>query len=386
MSDMVATTTQQSVQATRTLNGEVMRRNPPTELMHAYTRLMAKHHVSWTVHPPLIRVLGRGGQGVVFLSMRKGADEFTVPMALKFFSPERYDDERSYSADMGRIARVASRVAQIQHENLLNVFDFYDRDRVRIMSMEWVDGYDLRSVLCNELLKRIYHRVSLHRWQHLNHVVLTAGQSQPQVKPGVAVAIVRDCLWALAALHRAGIVHGDIKPANIMLKRTGHAKIVDFGSAFESRDPPQMRMCTPPYAAPEVLSGDVPTQRSDLASLGYVLIELLAGRPLYRSDMTNQQLIVQKLELSQHLAKLLPGDFTCNRLFMNFCRKLIAADPEARYPDAETADLSEGGAADFHRQLVKGDLSSEYSNDIRLWLNEIKELEEFDCEADTSPQ
>ncbi len=56
---------------------------------------------------------------------------------------------------------------------------------------------------------------------------------QPRVKPGMAIAIVRDCLAALAALHREGIVHGDIKPSNIMLKRTGNAKIVDIGSAFE---------------------------------------------------------------------------------------------------------------------------------------------------------
>ena len=59
------------------------------------------------------------------------------------------------------------------------------------------------------------------------------------MKAGVAVAIVRDCLTALAALHRDGIVHGDIKPSNIMLKRTGIAKIVDIGSAFELRDPPR---------------------------------------------------------------------------------------------------------------------------------------------------
>ena len=56
---------------------------------------------------------------------------------------------------------------------------------------------------------------------------------QPRVKPGIAIAIVRDCLAALAALHREGIVHGDLKPSNIMLKRTGNAKIVDIGSAFE---------------------------------------------------------------------------------------------------------------------------------------------------------
>ena len=78
---------------------------------------------------------------------------------------------------------------------------------------------------------------------------------QPRVKPGVAVAIVRDCLAALAALHREGLVHGDIKPSNLMLKLTGNAKLVDIGAAFELNKPPPQRMCTPTYAAPEVLEG-----------------------------------------------------------------------------------------------------------------------------------
>ncbi len=83
---------------------------------------------------------------------------------------------------------------------------------------------------------------------------------------------------ALAALHRENIVHGDIKPSNVMLKRTGNAKIIDIGSAFEMDNPPPIRTCTPFYAAPEVLDGGEMTPRSDLASLGYVLIEI-AVRP-----------------------------------------------------------------------------------------------------------
>ena len=101
---------------------------------------------------------------------------------------------------------------------------------------------------------------------------------QPRLKPGIAIAVMRECLAALAALHREGIVHSDLKPSNIMLKRTGNAKIVDIGSAFELNNLPGQRTCTPTYAAPEVLEGSECTPRSDLASLGYVLIEMLAGR------------------------------------------------------------------------------------------------------------
>ncbi len=212
--------------------------HPPAELLIRYEELLRKRQISWTVHPRMTRLLGSGGQGVVFLSERRGADGFTVPVALKIFSPERYEDVRSYDQAMARIARVAAHIAQIQHDNLLNVQDFYDRNHIRIMAMEWVDGYDLRRLLDNDWLDRICDRVSRKRWEEINSVIVTRGDVQPRIKPGVAVAIVRDCLGALAALHRDDIVHGDIKPGNIMLKLTGRAKIIDMGSAFETSDPP----------------------------------------------------------------------------------------------------------------------------------------------------
>ena len=60
-----------------------------------------------------------------------------------------------------------------------------------------------------------------------------------------------------------------------------------------------------------------------------------------------------------------------NELLLHLCRKLIAPDPARRFPDAQAADLDRKGAADFHRQLVKGDLASEYENDLRIWLEEM---------------
>jgi hypothetical protein len=63
---------------------------------------------------------------------------------------------------------------------------------------------------------------------------------------------------------------------------------------------------------------------------------------------------------------------------MNFCRGLIAPDPNRRFPSAEAADFVKGGAAAFHRQLVLSDLASEYGNEIRLWLEELKELDDLD--------
>jgi len=263
-------------------------------------------------------------------------------------------------------------------DNLLDVHNFVDRNRIRIMIMEWIDGYDLRDLLVNDMLLRVESRVSARRWEYINRVLVTQGPVQPRVMPGVAVAIVRDCLAALAALHREGIVHGDVKPSNIMLKRMGNAKIVDIGSAFEISQPPQQRACTPTYAAPEILEGGEATPRSDLASLGYVLIEMLSGKSPFVGMRTLGELLEAKRYLSMRLHQLLPQEVTCSDLLMNFCRGLVAPDPMRRFPTAEAADLVKEGAAAFLRQLVKSDLASEYNNDIRLWIEELRELDDRD--------
>ena len=347
-----------------------------SELITHYNDILDHKRLSWTSHHGLRKLLGAGGQGVVYLTERRGIDGFTLPVALKIFSPERYEDTRSYEQAMASIARVAARVAQIQQDNLLDVHNFVDHNRIRMMVMEWIDGYDLRRLLVPEMLDRVRGRVSVRRWEYINRVIVTSGPAQPRFKAGVAVKIVRDCLAALAALHREGIVHGDIKPSNIMLKCTGNAKMVDIGSAFELELPPLRRTCTPVYAAPEVLEGGDFTPRSDLASLGYLLIELLAGRPPFAGKNDYRQLLEAKRFLPRKLSDILPGEVTCNKLLMNFCRGLIAPDPMRRFPSAEAADLLEQGAAAFHRQLIISNLASEYDNEIRLWLKELKELDE----------
>ena len=369
------TTTMHDINVTQTRSGKA-RNAKPNELVGRYSTILSEQRLSWTTHLRLQRLLGKGGQGVVYLTEQRGAVGFTLPVALKVFSPERFETARAYDEAMQRIARVASSVAQIQHDNLLDVDNFVDRNRIRMMVMEWVDGYDLQQLLVPGMLQRIRSRVSTRRWGYLNRVIVTKGPVHPRVQPGVAVAIVRDCLAALAALHREELVHGDMKPSNVMLKRTGHAKIIDFGSAFDMSDPPPTRTCTPAYAAPEVLEGQDVTPRSDLASLGYVLLELLAGRPLFANCTNVRELLEAKRALPQTMVDILPKDVTVNELLMNFCRGMIAPDPMLRFASAEAADLLKEGAAAFHRQLVMGDLSVEYGNEIRLWLEELKELEE----------
>ena len=351
-------------------------------LIKRYKSLLAVQRVQWTTYHRFERELGSGGQGVVYLSARRGADGFHQPVAMKVFSPERFANSAAYSQAMERIAHVASRVATIQHDNLLDVQDFVDRDRIRIMVMEWIDGYDLRELMSIDRLLAVRDSAVHERWEYIESVIATFGPEQTRFKAGIAVAIVRECLAALGALHRKRIVHGDIKPANIMLKRTGHAKLIDMGSAFELDSPPTNRACTPTYAAPEVLEGAHSNPHSDLASLGYVLIEMLAGRPCFAPDLGYRELLEAKRKLPMKLKELLPPDVACNNHLVNLCRRLIATDPSRRFPSAEAAELYEDGAAQFHRQLVFGDLASEYEHDIQVWLEEIRRIEESPNRSD----
>ncbi|MEC9094814.1 MAG: serine/threonine-protein kinase [Planctomycetota bacterium] len=374
------TTTIDKLTPTATLDGQLdfLQKN---ELCEVYDELLQQKKLTWTNHLHLKKRLGSGGQGVVYYSERKGADDFTLPVAIKIFSPERFETEADYGAAMKRIARITGSVARIQHDNLIDVQNFIEKNEIRMLVMEWIDGIDLRKLLNPEILLKTKHRVSAKRWEYINRVIATRGPSQNHIKPGVAVAIVRECLAALAALHRDEIIHGDIKPANIMLKRTGTVKIIDIGSAYELSDPPRFRACTPTYAALEIMEGKATTPRSDLASLGYVLIELLAGQPAVPHRATFQELVEAKRSLPNRLDQLLPEDIMRNELLVNFCRRLISPDPEMRFPTAEDADLKQDGAAAFLRQLVKGDLSSEYDNEIRVWLDELCEMWEEDLEG-----
>jgi eukaryotic-like serine/threonine-protein kinase len=101
---------------------------------------------------------------------------------------------------------------------------------------------------------------------------------------------------------------------------------------------------------------------------------MLSGVPPFDGQTSLRELLEAKRFLAQRLPNVLPEEVVCNDLLMNFCRGLIAPDPMRRFPSAEAADLVKEGAASFHRQLIKGDLASEYDNEIRLWLKELEEM------------
>lgn len=356
-------------------------------LKRRYTRLTSGHGEMEVAGFRLRYRLGRGGQGVVYLAECAGVDGFVNrDLALKLFSPRNYPTLDCYETDMQRIARVASIIAGIDQGNLLDIQRFEICGGIRLMIMKRIMGHDLRSLLNPNVLDRVKHRDPALA-ADLTRVVATPGQRYTKFTPGAAVAIIRACLEALDRLHSRGVVHGDVKPSNIMITPEGDVKLVDSGSAFEWQKSHEPYFCTPRYAALEVLERGECTPRSDLASLGYVLVELLTGQPVFPDKRpptpretsmpqeastgikpeTDRELAEEKRQLPKSLDQVLAPH---SRLLRRLCRKLIEPDPERRFPSAHGAELY---AYEFVQELERADLACHFHNEFRRWLEALRD-------------
>lgn len=337
-------------------------------LQDRYEALQTHSMIHWMVQYRMLRTLGSGSQSVVWLADRMGSFNVSLRVALKLFSPAPYISTDSYLAEMAQTARVAMRIAEIQQDHLLDVHNFVEANGIQVMVMEWVDGFDLKYLLDNELTRRCAAIAGPDRWAHINEVVATEGPDQARLKTGVAINVVRECLTGLQSLHRRRIVHGDVKPSNIMLKRTGSTKLIDFGSAFLLDRPRIQPAWTPRYAAYEVIQTGQFQPNSDLASLGYVFLELLSGVSPFEQARSKADLLALKRDMHLRLADILPEEVQNDAGLLELLYRMIHPDPTQRFQTPDEAELSEIGAAAAHRRLVLGDLATEYENEIREWL------------------
>ncbi len=187
--------------------------------------------------------LGRGGMGEVYR-----ADDLKLghPVALKFL-PE------AVAREPGTLERFHSEVRharEIAHPNVCRVHDIGEVDGRHFLSMEYVDGEDLAS-----LLRRI-----------------------GRLPPNKALEIARELCAGLAAAHAQGLIHRDLKPGNILIDGRGRARIADFGLAARADQTASEVAGTPPYMAPELFLGRGASVQSDIYALGVVFYELFTGR------------------------------------------------------------------------------------------------------------
>ena len=193
----------------------------------------------------ILGLLGRGGMGEVYRAFDLKLDQ---TVALKFLPAATARDSRLLERFRGEV-RVAR---QVSHRNVCRVHDIGEADGAAFISMEYLDGEDLGS-----LLRRI-----------------------GRLPGDKAVEFSRRLCAGLAAAHEKGVLHRDLKPANVMIDGRGQVLIMDFGlaAAADAIAGGDIRSGTPAYMAPEQKEGREVTVRSDIYSLGLVLVEMFTGQ------------------------------------------------------------------------------------------------------------
>ena len=248
--------------------------------------------------------IGRGGMADVFLARDQLLDR---PVAIKVLFPEFAVDP----SFVERFRREAQSAANLNHPNIVSVYDWGKYENTYFMAMEYVPGRTLADVL----------RLN----GHINSVQ--------------AAEIASEVSAALGFAHRNGVVHRDIKPANILIGENGQVKVADFGIARAMNAPSEKNltqvgavMGTATYFSPEQAQGAQPDPRSDLYSLGIVLYEMVAGRPPFTGDNPVSIAYKQVHDAPQPLNQLVAD---VPRPFEAIVAKLLAKRPDLRYPNAE---------------------------------------------------
>ncbi len=209
----------------------------------------------------IVGLLGRGGMGEVYR-----ADDLKLgqPVALKFL-PEHLLSDGAALARFHREVRVAR---QVSHRNVCRVYDIGEIDGRHFLSMEFIKGEELSS-----LLRRI-----------------------GRLPGDKAIQIARQICAGLAAAHDVGVLHRDLKPSNVMIDEHGNARILDFGLAglVEEFGHDEMLAGTPAYMSPEQIEGQEQTVKSDVYSLGLVLYELFTGQRAFEASSLNDMIKLRR--------------------------------------------------------------------------------------------
>lgn len=257
----------------------------------------------------LIRRLGEGGMGVVYLAEQSGLGRF---VALKVLRPEL----ASSPTALERLAREARAIAKLRHPNIASVHALGEDQGVRFFTMDVLPGEDLDAVIARHLHER--------------------GEPLPVAEAARYGIQIAD---ALACAHGSGILHRDVKPHNVRVLPDGHALLMDFGLArdlgSEARSITREFAGSPSYAAPEQItarSGARPDARVDVWGLAATLYECVTGRPPFAGETIEQVMHAVLHDEPMRPRALRPG---LSRDFETVLLHALEKDPARRYPSAD---------------------------------------------------
>jgi len=269
----------------------------------------------------IVALLGKGGMGEVY---RADDLRLSQPLAMKFL-PAALTRDGAALARFHREVRVAR---QVSHVNVCRVFDVGESGGLPFLTMEYIDGEDLAS-----LLKRIGRL--------------------PQDK---AIEISRQLCAGLAAAHEAGVLHRDLKPANVMLDKRGKVRITDFGLAGVTTAAGDETLGgTPAYMAPEQLAGNVATEQSDIYALGLVLYEIFTGKRVFEGTTLAELIRQHQSSTPKSPAQLVEGlDPLVERVIL----RCLEAEPARRPRSALQVAAALPGGDPLAAALAAGETPS----------------------------
>ena len=248
----------------------------------------------------ILQMLGEGGMGAVYKARDRELDRF---VALKLIRPE-------LAANPSILARFKQELLlsrEVTHRNVIRIYDLGDADGVKFITMEFVEGQDLRSLI----------------------------QENKKFPPEEAVELMQQVCRALEAAHTLGIIHRDLKPQNIMRDQTGRILVMDFGLARmvegDGMTQTGALVGTMEYMSPEQAMGKNLDQRSDLYSMGLILYELLTGKMPFKAESAVASLLKRNQEQA---APVSDHDQTIPRALSNIVAKCLERDPALRYQTA----------------------------------------------------
>jgi len=270
----------------------------------------------------IIELLGKGGMGEVY-----SANDLTLDqeVALKFLPSSM----ASHPAMLARFHSEVRIARQVSQPNVCRVYDIGEVEGSLFLSMEYVDGEDLSS-----LLRRI-----------------------GRLPTDKALEFTRKLCAGLAAAHEKGVIHRDLKPANIMIDSQGQVVIMDFGLAgvAEQMVGAEIGAGTPAYMAPEQLAGREVSLKSDIYALGLVLYEMFTGRRPYDGKSAAEQRQLQEQSLPASLTTVVKDiDPAIERVIL----RCLAPDPRSRPASALAVAAALPGGDPLAVALAAGETPS----------------------------
>jgi len=267
----------------------------------------------------IIRLLGSGGMAAVYQAWD---ETLGTAVALKLIRVDAGTHEIELRQLEDRFKRELKLARQVTHPNVVRIHDLGEVESTLYLTMEYVQGADLATLL----------------------------QREPKLPLPRVLSLARQIASGLAAAHRAGIVHRDLKPANVMVDAQEHALLMDFGiarstSAASMHTMPGSLIGTLDYMAPEQARGEPADERTDVYAFGLILYELLAGgRPRYSTEGGLSSLIA-RLEKGPPALKTVLADVPA--ALDRIVSKCLSPNPQGRYPSANEL-LAELEALDEH--------------------------------------